>query len=238
LTPTLQLALFDLDDTLFDHQYSRRQGLLALQHAYPALARIPLATLTTEHERQLTASYDRVLDGAVSLETNRHERFQRLFLRCGVEMPAAEVEIALECYRQAYKAHRRAVPGVMPLLTHLRPDVRIGVVTNGLRTVQQEKLVVCQLTGLVDFLLTSEEVGIKKPDPRLFLHALERVKVQPAAAAVIGDSWALDVMGAHRAGIRSLWLNRHQEPCPDASLTTELPAFEPLARVLQALEAI
>ena len=62
----LQLVLFDLDDTLFDHQYSRRCGLLVLQHAYPPLARIPIEDLVAEHERQLTASYDGVLDGTVS----------------------------------------------------------------------------------------------------------------------------------------------------------------------------
>lgn len=67
----LQLALFDLDDTLFDHQHSRRCGLLALQHTYPLLAQIPLETLIAEHERQLTASYDRVLDGTESIQTNR-----------------------------------------------------------------------------------------------------------------------------------------------------------------------
>ena len=63
----LQLVLFDLDDTLFDHQHSRRCGLLVLQHAYPPLAQIPIEDLVAEHERQLTASYDGVLNGTVSL---------------------------------------------------------------------------------------------------------------------------------------------------------------------------
>jgi FMN phosphatase YigB (HAD superfamily) len=55
LKSALQLVLFDLDDTLFDHQHSRRCGLLALQHTYLSLAQIPLKTLVAEHERQLTA---------------------------------------------------------------------------------------------------------------------------------------------------------------------------------------
>ena len=232
----LQLALFDLDDTLFDHQYSRRCGLLSLQHTYPFLAQIPLETLIAEHERQLTASYDRVLDGTVSIQTNRLERFRRMFRECGVELSDAEAERAMHEYRRAYEAHRRAVPGVLPLVTHLKPRVRLGVVTNGLRTVQQEKLVVCQLEGLVDFLLTSEEAGVQKPDPRLFLLALERGHARSETTVVIGDSWALDVLGAHHAGIRSIWLNRGQEPCPDARLSTELSAFEPLENALKALQ--
>jgi putative hydrolase of the HAD superfamily len=196
---TLQLVLFDLDDTLFDHQYSRRQGLLALQHAYPLLAQIPLESLVAEHERQITLSYDHVLDGTASLQADRRERFRRLFRHCGMEISETEAEGAVHDYRRAYEVHRRAVPGVLPLLAYLsnlRPRVCLGVVTNGLQAVQQEKLAACQLEGLLDFLLTSEEAGVKKPDPRLFHLALERGNARAETAVVIGDSWELDVLGA------------------------------------------
>jgi putative hydrolase of the HAD superfamily len=238
LKNVLQLVLFDLDDTLFDHQYSRRCGLLALQQMYPSLARVPLEDLVTEHERQLTTSYDQVLDGTVSLAANRLERFRRMFVNCGVAMSEAEAKQAMQHYRRAYEAQRRAVPGVVALLAHLHPRLRIGVVTNGLRAAQREKLMACQLIGFIDFLLTSEEARMKKPDPRLFLLALERAQTRREAAVVVGDSWPLDVLGAQQAGIRSIWLNRRQEPCPDPRLTTELVAFEPLEHTLKALEAI
>ena len=231
----LQLVLFDLDDTLFDHQHSRRRGLLALQQLYPALASIPIDTLVDEHERQLTATYDRVLDGAVSLATDRLDRFRRLFLRCGLALDTTDVTFALQHYRHAYEAHRRAVPGVASLLAYLKSHVQIGVVTNGLVTTQNEKLTACQLDSWIDFLLTSEEVGVKKPDPGIFRLALEKARTQSESAVFVGDSWELDVLGAYRSGIRSIWLNRGQTPCPDASLTTELQGFEPLQDVLNAL---
>jgi putative hydrolase of the HAD superfamily len=237
LKNVLQLVLFDLDDTLFDHQHSRRCGLLALQQAYPSLAYFPIEALVAEHERQLTASYDQVLDGVVSLAANRLERFRRMFVNCGMALPVAEVKRAMHRYRQAYEAHRRAVPGVVVLLAHLHPRLRIGVVTNGLVAAQREKIVACQLADCIDFLLTSEEAQVKKPDPRLFLLALEKAQTRREAAVVVGDSWTLDILGAHQAGIRSLWLNRRQEPCPDPRLTTELCAFEPLEYTLKALEA-
>jgi putative hydrolase of the HAD superfamily len=126
---------------------------------------------------------------------------------------------------------------VVALLAHLHPRLRIGVVTNGLRATQREKLMACQLIGCIDFLLTSEEARVKKPDPRLFLLALEQAQIRRDAAVVVGDSWTLDVLGAQQAGIRSIWLNRRQEPCPDPRLTTELTAFEPLEHTLQVLEA-
>ena len=61
----------------------------------------------------------------------------------------------------------------------------------------------CQLIGFIDFLLTSEEARMKKPDPRNLL-ALERAQTRREAAVVVGDSWPLDVLGAQQAGIRKL----------------------------------
>jgi FMN phosphatase YigB (HAD superfamily) len=46
---------------------------------------------------------------------------------------------------------------------------------------------------------------VKKPDPRLFLLALENAQTRPEATVVVGDSWTLDVLGAQQAGIRSIW---------------------------------
>jgi len=231
----LQLVLFDLDDTLFDHQHSRRNGLLALQQIYPSLAAISIETLIDEHERQLTATYDRVLNGTVSLTADRLERFRRFFISCGIAMNMADVTLAMQHYRHAYEAHRRAVPGVPSLLAYLKPRLHIGVVTNGLVATQNEKITACQLGGLIDFLLTSEEVRVKKPAPGIFRFALEKAGTQSENAVFVGDSWELDVLGAYRSGIRSIWLNRWQKPYPDASLTTELKGFEPFQHVLKAL---
>ena len=65
-----------------------------------------------------------MLDGAVSLAANRLERFRRMFVNCGVAMSEAEAAQAMQHYRRAYEAQRRAVPGVMALLAHLHPRLR------------------------------------------------------------------------------------------------------------------
>src|SRR5262249_62238559 len=109
----LQLVLFDLDDTLFDHQYSRRCGLLALQATYPPLASIPIETLVAEHERQLVASYDQVLKGTLSLSTDRLERFQRVFYHFGIVLVAPEGDFAIRHFTRAYEEERQAVPGII-----------------------------------------------------------------------------------------------------------------------------
>ena len=233
-----QLVLFDLDDTLFDHQNSRRCGLVALQKEYPPLANITLSELVAEHQYQIAASYNSALDGTTSLRQNRIERFRNLFVNCGIEIDSLEAERAVQRYRKVYETHRRAVPGVAALLQYLKDRTHIGVVTNGLTSTQKEKLQACDLDRFVDFLLTSEEAGIKKSDKRIFLQALDMARINREHAVFIGDSWALDIVGAHGVGIQSIWLNREQEKCPDAGLTNELTSFEPLERTLKALRMV
>lgn len=62
----------------------------------------------------------------------------------------------------------------------------------------------------------SQELGVAKPDPRLFRLGLARTG-EPAGAVVhLGDSWESDYLGARAAGIRAVWLNRTGTPAPFA----------------------
>lgn len=56
--------------------------------------------------------------------------------------------------------------------------------------------------------VSAREFGIGKPDPRIFHEACRRLGAQPHEVLHIGDDWALDVVGAHGAGLRSAWVRR------------------------------
>ncbi len=64
------------------------------------------------------------------------------------------------------------------------------------------------LGGLVDAVVTSAEVGARKPDPRIFEAALAAVRCPAARALFVGDSLGVDVAGGRAAGIRSVLLDR------------------------------
>ncbi len=53
---------------------------------------------------------------------------------------------------------------------------------------------------------------------------------------MVGDSWKADILGARQAGIRALWLNRYEHPCPDPSLAAEFQSYIPLEQVLALLQ--
>lgn len=82
------------------------------------------------------------------------------------------------------------------------------VVTNGEISQQEAKL---RRTGLDRCLagwVISEEVGVRKPNPRIFAIAADRARMRLSNAWMIGDSPEADIRGAAAVGIRSVWLHR------------------------------
>ena len=231
----IRAVLFDLDDTLFDHRHASRTSLAALHAGHAHLSRYPLEEVDREYRRLLEETHGDLLRGGWTQAEARAERWRRLLLWCGQEMTAAEVVALSDRYRAIYQDARRPAPGALALLQALRPFVRIGIVTNNLTTKQREKLVSCQLDGWIDLLVTSEEVGIPKPDPAIYEAALTRLGCTAHEAVMVGDSWEADVRGAHDAGLRAVWYNPEGLPCPDPTFKEELRSFEPVEPALERI---
>ena len=84
------------------------------------------------------------------------------------------------------------------------------------------------LLELVDGVVTSAEVGVAKPDARVFRRALELANARPEEAVHVGDSPDNDVEGARAAGIRAVLLRRNGEPPPGMESIRSLRALAPL----------
>jgi HAD superfamily hydrolase (TIGR01549 family) len=235
--PAVKAVLFDLDDTLFDHLHSTRQGLRAVCEAYPGLLQYSHDALFAAYTELLDEVHLRVLAGQLTIEEGRAERFRRFFLLHAPETANLErvVAHAADLHREHYQANRQVVAGVLPLLEYLHQRVRIAVVTNNIVAEQIDKLRYLHLEHLVDELVTSEETGFIKPDPGIFRVALQRLGCRAGEVVMVGDSWKADIAGAFQASIRAIWLNRTGLPCPDPQLARELTALEPLDEVVKII---
>jgi putative hydrolase of the HAD superfamily len=233
--PPTRAVLFDLDDTLVDHLHSSRSGLAAVQQEVGFPPDADADTMERLYRELLLATHDDVVRGRLDPEAERVERFRRFFAHFGRDASWEVARHARRTYRQAYLAARRTVPGARELLEALRGRAAIGVVTDNLVAEQVEKLEHFGLAGLVDALVVSEEVGVAKPDPGIFLAALRRVGCGPGEAVMMGDSWERDVMGARAAGLRAVWLNRYGGPCPAPTLAEEVLSLKPAARLASLL---
>ena len=100
---------------------------------------------------------------------------------------------------------RKYGPEIEALLEELRKQYHIGVITNGPSEGQFRKLEHTGVLPYVETILISGEVGVAKPDPRIFRMAAERLGVKPEECVFVGDGFQLDVIGAKKAGMTPVW---------------------------------
>ncbi|NJO24176.1 MAG: HAD-IA family hydrolase [Sphingomonadales bacterium] len=112
------------------------------------------------------------------------------------------------------------------------PDVLARLKSVGFATAILSNVAGAKLGGLIDHIVSVEEVGVFKPHPRVYQHAVDRLDV-PARAIAFQSSNAWDAYAASAFGMRVVWCNRYNQRrerlagAPDAEIRTlaELPAL-------------
>lgn len=106
----------------------------------------------------------------------------------------------------------------------------LGLLTN----LAQDMSPLCHKLGLesyLDFVVTSQQVGADKPEPPIFLAALDRAKVEASQAVHVGDQYKLDVVGARRVGINPILIDRY-DLYPEVSDCSRIRDLTELAQYL------
>jgi putative hydrolase of the HAD superfamily len=85
-----------------------------------------------------------------------------------------------------------------------------------------------------DLLVDSETAGCYKPEPRIFQQACDALSLPASEAVMVGDTPETDVRGAHRAGLRAVWLNRGHRDWP-GNLARPDAVIEDLGQLLRVL---
>lgn len=234
MTALPKAVLFDLDDTLFDHQHASACALGELRNRYAA--DIAFEVFAAEHARVLEKYHLRFLNGEFTLDAARAARMVEMFAAFGEAVSEAKaVEVALR-YRELHQANRRLVAGAGELLEALHGRTKLAIVTNNSVTEQWDKLRYLGIADRFDAVLISEEIGMTKPDRAIFHAALFRLDCAQGDAVMVGDNWEADVMGARAAGIAVIWFNRFNQPRRAPAPVTEISALAPFHVVMKAME--
>lgn len=92
-------------------------------------------------------------------------------------------------------------------LNQIKRHFKIGIITNGSTHRQKAKIINTNLNNYFDTIIISEEVGLSKPDKRIFELALNKLNVQPEDVLFIGDDLEKDIAGPQNANIKGVWFN-------------------------------
>lgn len=178
------------------------------------------------HEQLIWANYEKVLAREISLKDAMTERICTVCDRFGYSPDPAEMPDIVGIYDAAYQQNRRVVPGSRELLSRLKESVQVGIITNGFKDLQEEKITSLGLSPSIDILIISEVAGYQKPDRRIFETALAVAGSDPAGAVYIGDSWVVDIVPATACGMKAVWLSRYGQSCPDPSLARVITTYQ------------
>lgn len=202
----LKAVFFDVDDTLFS---TTRFASIARHNAVTAMVEAGLDLPVETVERELVEVIN-------EFSSNYDHHFDQLLRR--LRPPSlARVNSALIVAAGVVAYHntkfRELAPfeDVYPLLEALRrAGLTTGIITHGWTTKQSEKLVRLGLLPYLDprAVFISDQIGIAKPNPKLYARALRDLDLSPSEAMYVGDNLEHDVAPPKSLGMRTVWARR------------------------------
>ncbi len=131
---------------------------------------------------------------------------KRVLSGYGIALTDTRVEELNTVYKKMLDEAIAVTPDVKKTLSALHSEgYDMGLVSNG----DTEELLE-HMNGVKDYfdvIVTSEDLSVYKPDPRIFAEAVRRVGAHKEQTVFIGDSLTSDVLGAKKSGIKSVWYN-------------------------------
>lgn len=240
----LDAVVFDLDDTLHDDTLSHQE---AARHVAATCFDDPRLgeRVAQAYVSRLQRFWSEITGGAVAQRViGMRERVWREALE---ELPGAAPELGARCaeaYERYLREHFVLWEGVRELLRDLRArGSRLALLSNGFAETHREKIALLALDPFFDLSIVSDEVGMVKPEPRIFRLVSERLLVPPERTTMVGDRFEKDIAGAQGVGMRTLWVNvRGEAPhegfaLPDVTVGSFREADLVLRRAMQVFSS-
>lgn len=218
--PAQVMLWFDLDDTIWD---MHGNSVICLRELYDS-QRLDRWFATSEewdevYHRINHELWSRYSCAEISRDFLRIERFARP-LRIGgaTSEEALEISSVLDkLYLDLLGRKTALIDGARELLDELAAyGYRMGIVSNGFREVQYNKMRSSDIEKYFDVVVLSDEIGINKPDRRFFDYAVDKASSHYINNIMIGDNYATDILGALDAGWETVWFTGGTAPQNEA----------------------
>ena len=228
-----RLFLFDLDDTLLDFKASEQLSFVRTMQALGVHDGIE--ALFPHYQAINIALWKSFEAGSVSKDFLKVERFRKTFAENGLDLdPAAASHLYLESLSETVVL----IDGARQVCETLCAIGEVGIITNGVESIQSRRIASAGLKDHISFVSTSEACGHAKPDSRFFDYTTRMARgFAKHETVIVGDRLDADILGANRFGIDSCWFNPGRlmngseavPTCEVDSLHAIVPALQKLA---------
>lgn len=228
LSRPVRFVYFDLDDTLLDHKHAEHAALRDM-HATPErpFGNHPFDTVHTAYGCINPVVWKKYSAGEYTKRQAKVGRFTQLLDQ--LDLDTTPDESLANLYLETYSRHWKPIEGAFEAFDAIARALPVGILTNGFVEIQESKLKQFEsLSRSSRTVVISEEVGVLKPDPRLFAEAARRAGASPEDILYVGDSLTSDVQGGIGAGWQVAWFSDDEHDHPDVYSFSDWTALRDL----------
>lgn len=196
---------FDLDRTLWDFETNSKRALQQLFESHNLGNHI-------QHFNHFHHTYVRINadlwrlygKGKISKNELRDQRFLKTLQHHGLHEERLANQLS-DDYISLSPKQTAVFPNTHETLAELKSlGYAMHIITNGFEEVQYIKLKESKLESFFDVIICSETVGVNKPNPKVFQHAMQEAGADVSTSVMIGDDREVDIQGANQIGMQSI----------------------------------
>lgn len=204
---------FDLDHTLWD--FDKNSALTFKKIFDINNVKVELDSFLDVYVPINLAYWKLYREEKIDKTSLRFARLKDAFDALGVKVSTQLIYKLSDDYITHLTKFNHLFDGTITILDYLKPKYTLHIITNGFKEVQHAKLNKSGIAHYFETVTNSEMVGAKKPNSKIFKHALDFAKAKADQSLMIGDNLEADILGALNFGIDAVCFNYHNENIPN-----------------------
>ena len=206
---TKEHIFFDLDHTLWDFD---KNSALTFEKIFALNAiNIDLNSFLEVYVPINFNYWKLYREDKVDKKNLKFARLNDTFKALGIDVSAGVVHKLSDDYITYLSTFNHLFHGTIELLEYLHAKYKLHIITNGFKEAQQAKLNQSNIDHYFLTVTNSEMVGVKKPNPKIFQHALQIANATIENSLMIGDNLEADILGALNIEMDAICFNYHKE---------------------------
>ena len=223
---------FDLDNTLWDFNKNSKKTLLELIVKFKLKDQgvIDPESFIESYQTHNEYLWDLYRHDKITKEKLTSERFLLTLKDYNINDQKLANEFG-NAYVRESPIKKELFPFTIKTLNYLKNQYSLHIITNGFEEVQHIKLENCDLVKYFTHIITSEKVGVKKPNRKIFEYALKKANTSPKESIMIGDDLKVDIIGAQNLKIKSIYFNPKKNKIREKNIT-QISCLSELIKIL------